>query len=279
MKKILVPTDFSEYSDYALEAAAQLARKMNAKIILFHMVGTAQSLFLEEELQKRAEASYYLELGKKKFVELLSKDYMKGIEIEEIIQNYKILSEINNVAHEKGVDLIVMGSHGVTGIKNMFVGTNTEKVVRTSDFPVLIIKKRIPDLKLETVVLACDFQPEAIKAYRKAISFFKNYNSNIYTLYVNLPNENYMSTDQMKKRAQEFLYVVDKEKPYKDYEVHFWNDFTKEDGIYTFAKAVKADLIAVLIHGKKGLIHFFSGSLGEDLANYSPLPIITFKIW
>ena len=60
--------------------------------------------------------------------------------------------------------------------------------------------------------------------------------------------------------------------------VNVVSDYSIEKGILNFANVIGADLIAVATHGRKGLSHFFEGSVSEDIANHSTLPVMTFKI-
>ena len=120
MKRILVPTDFSEYSQHALEVAAILAKKYDAHLILFHMIGISESVLSKSELEEEEEAKYYMQLAKKKFASVLDGTDLAGIDTEIIIQNLRDFSEVDKVAKEKQVDLIVMGSHGTSGIKAFF---------------------------------------------------------------------------------------------------------------------------------------------------------------
>ena len=278
MKKILVPTDFSENALHALEVAAQLAKKHDARIYLLHMLGISQAIIGKDETNEGAEAIYYMQLVKKRFDELKNKDYLQGIEVEEIVQNYKVFSELNNVAHEHGIDLIVMGSHGTGMVNDFFVGSNTEKVVRNSDFPVLVIKKERPDIKMDKVVFACDFDKENIHAYRKAMRLFRDFGSEVHLLYVNLPNQNFLNSAEMRERVQNFIAEADEDDLSNLKKVTYYSDYTIENGIYNFSNSIGADLIAIPTHGRKGLSHFFMGSIGEDLANHAELPVITFKI-
>ncbi|MGS2740193.1 universal stress protein [Sinomicrobium sp. M5D2P17] len=277
MKKIIVPTDFSEYAEYALEVAASIAKAEKAKVILFHMIGVFDAVFTKDESQEYAEAMYYMKLARKKFDELLAKSYMKGVETECVVQNYKAFSELNDVAKEKKADLIVMGSHGAGKMLGMFVGSNTEKVVRHSDLPVLVIKDRIKSFKMNKVVLACDFEPESIHAFRRAMKFFASFASKVYLLYVNLPGESFRDSLQTENKIREFLYNAEGSDKRLG-EVNYWNDYTREQGIYAFSEKVNTDVIAVLTHGRKGLAHFFMGSLAEDMANRAKWPLVTFKM-
>ncbi|TRZ43264.1 universal stress protein [Robertkochia solimangrovi] len=278
MKKILVPTDFSEFAGHALDVAIQLARTHGAKIYLLHMMGISQAVIGKGDHNSGAESIYYLQGVKAKFQEMINSEKMQGIEVEEIVQNYKIFSEVNEVAKEKGIDLIVMGSHGTGFINDFFVGSNTEKVVRNSDIPVLVIKKEHQEFKTDSVVLACDFKFENIGVYRKAMKFFSMLRSQVYLVYINVPNQNFLSSFEMEERVDNFLMEADNGSLDNKELVHYYCDYTIENGIYEFCKKVDADIISLPTHGRKGISHFFMGSIGEDVANHATLPVITFKI-
>ncbi|PKV48316.1 nucleotide-binding universal stress UspA family protein [Aquimarina sp. MAR_2010_214] len=279
MKKILVPIDFSEYSEYALQVAALLAKQQNAEIIVLHMLGLSEAVLIKNEAQEANEAMYYMKLAEKRFSTFLDKEYLEGIKVKETVQNYKVFSEINEVAHENEADLIVMGSHGISGLhEEVFIGSNTEKVVRTSDIPVLIIKNPADDFALKEVVFACDFKIENIRAYHNAIKLFNSLNANVHLLYVNLPGERFRSSDQMEERVKEFLFKADSGNLEMYDKVAYFNDYSVESGVFNYTKKINADMIAIPTHGRRGLAHFFSGSIGEDIANHANKPVVTFKI-
>lgn len=278
MKKILVPIDFSEFSEYALEVAAILAREYDAAIVVLHMLGLSEGVFGEDEASEAAEARYYLTLARKRFATFLDKPYLKGIKITEIVQNYKNFSEIRNVASENAIDLIVMGSHGTGGMREIFVGSNTEKVVRQSEIPVLVVKKRMPDFNPAKVVYAMDFKTEHLGAYRRALEFFEQWKAQVHLVHVNLPNLSFMSTTQIREMAETFLKKAHNGNPPPNATIAYVSDYTIEHGLYAYAMEAGADLIAVPTHGRSGLAHFFRGSVGEDIANHSPLPVLTFRV-
>ncbi|EZH74772.1 universal stress protein UspA [Aquimarina atlantica] len=279
MKKILVPIDFSEYSEYALQVAALLAKQQNAEIIVLHMLGLSEAVLIKNETQEANEAMYYMKLAEKRFSTFLDKEYLKGIQVTETVQNYKIFSEINEVAHENEADLIVMGSHGISGLREeVFIGSNTEKVVRTSDIPVLVIKNPVDNFALNKVVFACDFKIENIKAYHNAMKLFKTLDANVHLLYVNLPGEQFRSSNQIEERVKEFLFKADSGNLDMYDKVTYFNDYSVESGVFNYSKKINADIIAIPTHGRRGLAHFFNGSIGEDIANHANKPVITFKI-
>ncbi|MFD2564389.1 universal stress protein [Aquimarina rubra] len=278
MKKILVPIDFSEHSEYALQVAADIAKKQHAEIIVLHMLGLSEAILTKDEAQEAAEAIYYLRLAEKRFKTFLDKEYLKGIKVTETVQNYKVFSEINEVANENEVDLIVMGSHGSSGLSEVFVGSNTEKVVRTSEIPVLVIKNQIDEFNMKEVVFACDFKMENIRAYHSAKRLFNLFNATLHLVYVNLPGDRFRNSDQIEERIKEFLYKADSGNLENFDKVVVQNDYSVESGIFNYCQKINADVIAIPTHGRRGLSHFFNGSIGEDIANHANKPVITFKI-
>lgn len=277
MEKIIVPVDFSKHSEYALQVAAEIARKTNSELLVLHMLELATGLLTKSSSQHQTTAIFLLKIAEAKFDEFLRKDYLEGIKITPIVKHFKVFSEVNDVAVEHDANLVVMGSHGTGGSRDIFIGSNTEKVVRNSDIPVFVVKNRISDLKLDEVVFACDFKFENIRPYLNATKLFRAFDSNINLLYVNLPNENFRSTTEIDARVADFLMKADGNLDNMK-NVHYQADYSVERGIINFSNKVGADIIAIPTHGRKGIAHFFTGSVGEDVANHSALPVITFKI-
>ncbi|WP_420570863.1 universal stress protein [Kordia sp.] len=277
MKKIIVPVDFSKHSEYALEAAASLARKYNSEILALHMLELSNAVISDDDNSKKAETVFYLKLAEQKFKDFLEKPYLKDIQVTPIVKHFKVFSEVNDVAKEHNGDLIVMGSHGSSGLKEVFIGSNTEKVVRHADIPVLVVKHHPILMDFEKVVFACDFSKKAIKPYINATHLFKLLGANLHLVYVNLPGTSFQSSSEMELKVADFLKIADGNLDNME-NVHFVNDYSIEQGILNFASTKGADLIAVATHGRTGLSHFFEGSISEDIANHSTLPVMTFKI-
>jgi molybdopterin/thiamine biosynthesis adenylyltransferase len=188
-----------------------------------------------------------------------------------------VFSEVNDIAKEHQADLIVMGSQGVSGMKEIFIGSNTEKVVRHSEIPVLIIKHNPVLMDFETVVFASDFEEHSIKAYVNASRMFDLMNIKMHLLHVNLPNESFKSSSEIEKKVTQFIKKADGNLD-KLKTVKYVSDYSIEKGILGFSNTIGADLIALATHGRKGIAHFFEGSISEDVANHSTLPVMTFKI-
>lgn len=277
MKRIIVPIDFSEHSEFALEAAANLANKYGSELIVLHMLELSNAILTSNGSSINEEAVFYLKLAEQKFEAFLDKPYLEGIKITPIVKHFKVFSEVNDIANEHNANLIVMGSHGASGVKEVLVGSNTEKVVRHSDIPVLVIKHNPILLDFENGVFASDFSDEAVTPYLNAKVTFQKLGAKMHLVYVNSPDGNFRSTVEIDKKVSLFLKKADGDLDNLQ-NVHVVSDYSIEKGILNFANMIGADLIAVATHGRKGLAHFFEGSISEDIANHSTLPVMTFKI-
>jgi nucleotide-binding universal stress UspA family protein len=277
MKKIIVPIDFSEHSEYALETAANLASEYGSELIVIHMLELSNAIISAASDSLNDEAVFYLKLAEQKFDAFLDKPYLEGVKVTPIVKHFKVFSEVNSVATELNADLIVMGSHGSSGVKEVLVGSNTEKVVRHADIPVLVIKHNPILLDFENSVFASDFSDEAITPYLNAKAIFKKLRAKMHLVYVNSPDGSFKSSTEIDKSVSNFLKKADGDLENLS-SVNIVSDYSIEKGILNFANLIGADVIAVATHGRKGLAHFFEGSISEDLANHSTLPVMTFKI-
>lgn len=274
MKKILVPTDFSKEAENALKVAAQLARKHGAEIYLLHMLELplhqVDALSGHSDLP---EAMFFMKLAHKKFEETLEKDFLQDIVVHETVDFHESITEIKNICVEKGIDMIIMGSHGASGFKEMFIGSNAEKVVRTSEVPVLVIKNEHQDFKISNFVFASDFRKDSRETYKQAAKLADYFGATLHLVLVNTANS-FLTTAEAKERMLEFI----KDVPFENYTVNIYNDRSVESGILNFSHSISADLIGISTHGRQGIAHFLNGSISEDIVNHAKRPVITFKI-
>ncbi len=273
MKKILVPTDFSPQSEKALKVAVQLAKKKDAEIYLLHTLDIPTHLANSNDGGSLPESVYFMKLTEKRFSDLLNKPFLQGVAIYEVVGHSEVYEDIMNAAEKNDVDVIIMGSHGASGFKEMFIGSNAEKVVRTCKKPVLIIKNEHDNFAPKNLVFATDFEEEGLTAFDKAQKFAKDLGTKMHLLYVNTPG-NFNTSSQINAKMKKFVKGLGEE----DYTLTVYNDFSVEKGILQFAKDTNADIIGMGTHGRKGISHFFNGSISEDLVNHANMPIITFKI-
>lgn len=270
MKNIIIPVDFSTQSEFALKAGANLAKKYDATLHVLHMLELSDSLISHRDNEN--EIMFMLTLAKEKIEQFLDKEYLEGITVKPHIKHYKVYKEVDNFAKEIGADLIVMGSHGLTIQDGLFAGSNVEKMVRKSSVPVLVIKSDPKDLNIKNIILGTDLSPESVSAYKRIVALFTQLESNILPVYVNLPNNDFISSREFNEKLSDFAAAGGTNK------VEFIAGHIVEDGLIQYAEEIGADLIAVSTKARKGFSHFLKGSTSEDLANHSRIPIMTFKM-
>ncbi|MFD1616249.1 universal stress protein [Gelatiniphilus marinus] len=274
MKKILVPTDFSKQAENALKVAAQLAKQHGGEIYLLHIVEIPMhKVDPLSSYNNLPEAIYFMKLAHKQFEALKAKPYLNGLTIHEHVDLHEIFKGIFQSCKKHEIDLVVMGSNGVSGLREMLIGSNTEKVVRTSETPVLVIKNEHEKFRVKNFVFASDFKDECKTPFKKAIGFAEVLGAKIHLLMVNTPNK-FLTSAKANKRMDAFVKTF----KYANYSTNIYNDLNIEKGVMNFSKSIHADLIGMSTHGRQGISHFFNGSISEDLVNHAKRPVITFKI-
>jgi nucleotide-binding universal stress UspA family protein len=139
-----MPTDFSECARHAAPAAAALARLTGARIICLHVV---EPVVPAVGWAPVAEALPMMDVGEpleqsasRELPKIAAGAEFEGLEVEDVIAHGEAASEIVRVAAERGVDLIVISSHGRTGLGRILFGSTAESVVRHAQCPVLVVK-------------------------------------------------------------------------------------------------------------------------------------------
>ena len=144
LTQILAPTDFSEHSDGALRHAAELARKFGAKLVLLHVVSNeALESMSKAHIPPHPVDKVYEDLGqeiREQYAKHVPPGVRKTLETEILALPGVPSLEIVRAARLKGVDLIMMATHGRTGLSHALVGSVTERVVRKAPCPVLSIR-------------------------------------------------------------------------------------------------------------------------------------------
>jgi nucleotide-binding universal stress UspA family protein len=151
LKKILVPIDFSGFSKNALKYAVPFAKQFDAEILLLYVVeptiypadfsfGQIGLPGIEEEMRKR---------GTEELIKLAKDEISDVVKSRTRVETGKAFTEINRVAKEEEIDLIIIATHGHTGIEHAIFGSTAEKVVRKAPCPVLSIRKPEHDFVVE----------------------------------------------------------------------------------------------------------------------------------
>lgn len=280
MKNILVPYDFSEEANYAFEFAQEIATKAACSLKLIHIleIPTSQNFNTMGEVtmgENYLDKTYMVDLTNKR------KEQFKKLEEEHFGKPYQFSTSLTfgnpyvgiagEIADVKA-DLVIMGSKGSSGLEELLIGSNTEKVVRHSDCPVITVKGKISATSIKKIVFASDFSDNGKKVIKKLKSLQELLAAQIRLVKINTPNS-FEKTIVSMNNINEFI----AENKLENAEIDIFNAESEEEGINEFAEFVDADMIAMATHGRTGFLHLLGGSIAEDVVNSSKKPVWTMK--
>lgn len=281
MKTILVPFDFSESSMNGVEAAAILARNAGARLHMLNVVYKADYFVSGEPMFYTLPSTYLLQEQDEKLEEVALKNLhrtgkrnmFKKLEVIFQVKSSAVIhEEIIRYGSQINADLVVIGSKGASGLKNILLGSTAERVVRFSERPVLVVPAKLKGKKMKSIVFASDFHEEAYGIFPFVKKFAGVLGAEIHLLKINTI-EQFNSTGDNTKLMSDF------NKHFKSkYRINIYDDFMKEEGIMHFAGKVNADLIAIGTHGKKGLVRFFRPDISGGMVRLSQKPILVVNI-
>lgn len=277
MKKILVPTDFSDCANAATKIALDIARKAQAEVYFLHM----HRMFEEgghahmhgggaSKVDQHCADEVH---AKNELSKLVKHAEENGVSAKQVLVintgNERMISYVDPYK----IDFIVMGSHGASGVKEFLSGSNAQRLVRESPVPVLSIKTQHENVEFKNIVFASSFEEDVHKPFLKIIEFADLVNAHIHLLYVNMPF-NFKETDEVEAN----MHAFHKKCPRGTCSVNIFNALNEERGIQKFSESIKADVIALTTHGRSGFMKMISRSITESLVNHSYVPILSVNI-
>lgn len=279
MNKILVPFDFSEVSEYALDFAVQLAEKGDAdEVLLLNVIDHPT----ESRLKTMGvtpvdplENVYFTKLIQvtkdkldAKFTELNCPASLK-YKIKLGSPYHTLIEEVA----DQDVDLVIMGTSGSEGLDEFFVGSNAEKVVRVAKCPVITTSNKVSVNDVNDIVFASNFSDlttEFIDKLKELQSFF---DATIRVVKINTP-ASFTTTRQDKSQMEKFV----NDFSLVNFSTDIYNYTNEEDGIVLYAEDIDADMIALGTNQRTGFDHFLKGSIAEDVVNHAKRPVWTLHL-
>jgi nucleotide-binding universal stress UspA family protein len=281
MKTILVPYDFSKEAEYALNFAIGIAKKTQNLLKLFHVV----ELPIGQSFNTMGEVSTYTNDAATQIytIELIEKRKVQMAKLEQTFANQGFEFQTNMVfgnpyagiskeIADEGADLVIMGSKGASGLEEVLIGSNTEKVVRNVTCPVITIKGPTTIEDIRKIVFASDFNEDAGQVIEKLKALAEVISAELHFVKINTPS----LFEGSKNSTQKIRRFVD-EYGLKAASIQIYNSGTEEEGILEYADEINADLIAMSTHGRTGFLRLLSGSIAEDVVNSSSRPVWTMK--
>lgn len=273
MKKILVPFDFSKPAVSSFRFALDFAERSKGSIKLVHVIELPvlhntllmPTLNFEKELLKELR-----EKAASRFEKVSAKYGRENVKVTWDVLFGKPSKTLLDLIKAEEFDLVIMGSHGATGLREYVIGSNAEKMIRRSTVPVLVTKK-YSKRAIKNITFPNTLETENQSALIEKVKALQNFfEARLHVVWINTPLN--FTSDVLTQRKLE---VFAKHYGLKKYTLHIFNHPNEEDGIIHFNEFLGGDLIAMGTHGRKGFTHVLNGSVAEDVANHTDSPIWT----
>ncbi len=275
MKKILVPTDFSDCAQNATEVAKEIARRYHAELHFYHFVSVpvdwvhldfAQHTIYPDVTEEVKRVQNQLDAAVKNAEAdgLQSVAYMDFDNSTDAVTRY---------ARSNNISMIVMGSHGARGVKEFFLGSNAQTVVRHAEVPVLIVKQKLKSVAFPNILFVSDFEDEMIRPFEDVVDFAELLGAKINLLYVNTPSE-FQRSWVIKERMEGFIALASSSLG----NVEIIDSHSFGEGLEKYCEMNPTGLLAIATHHRKGLSRAFLGSLTETVVNHVKVPVVSFPI-
>jgi len=274
-KRILIPTDFSSQAKAALQSAITMAKKMEAELFVLHSVDI-HDRFVSRSSPVSTDSRESILVGRAKELmeEHLESEGFKDFNPTTIVGTSSILEDVMDACDKYSIDFIVMGSSGISGIESLFIGSNTERVVRYAKVPIVVIKDSpIVFEENKSLVFASSLKSKDKSALKKAKAVAELLNMKLELLYINT-QANFKTTQDIFMLITSFLTEEERLK----IEVNVHNDSTVENGILNYMEKREQAVFGIGTNGRKGLARFFNDSIAENIVNTAPSSVICFKI-
>lgn len=277
MKKILVPCDFSDSAKLAYKFALDIASQNEGEIVVLKIIDLIPRYIenLDSNPFYSGSGSVVAELkaeAKRDFEKLNKTIDTKNVPVKFVVSQGTVSQTILKEIHKQSVDIVVMGTKGASGLKELLVGSNTEKIVRIAPVPVFAIHRATQVSRIKNIVFPTNLdltQSTLIQKIKGLQSFFK---ATLRILYVKTPSER--ATDsEMKVSLENYAQFYGLE----NFSVHISHEINEQAGILKFAGRTGNSIVAMATSGHTGLTHYMVGSIAEDVVNHAHEPVWTYS--
>ena len=278
IKNILIPLDFSETSLLALEHATFMARFYKADITLLHVIESAifTSAITFHDTGNDL-SSVIMEKANEKLIEFANKiQDAEGIKIQTKVLEGRIYKTIVEFANKSNTDIIVMGTHGVSGFREYIMGSNAYRIVAESDCPVLSVQTHNKKVGFTNIVLPIDDSLSSRQKVRYAANIASKYNAKIRIAALMTEEDSEFTSSFKIKISQVEEYLKNHNINYDTKYIHGSN---LADMTLKYASDIKSDLIIIMTD--QNLDYEFSGFMvspfSQHIVNHSKIPVMSIK--
>jgi nucleotide-binding universal stress UspA family protein len=276
VKNILIPTDFSKTGLLALEHASFMGRLFKANLYLLHVIETDKLSYSVYDAEINLPTIKEIDtIVLKKLNDIavkLKKEFSLTVKV--LCSHGSISAEIVEAVNANDIDLVIMGTHGISGFDELFIGSNAHKTVTICPCPVISVQSHAKKIGFTNIVVPINDDLHSRQKVDYALTLAKKYNSKIHIL--GLLDKN-GDTDPLKLKIK--LESVEKvvKKTGLTYECKTVTDDNQAAATLKYSKKVKADLIVVLTGHESKLTGIFLGAFAKQIVNHSKIPVMSIR--
>ena len=276
--KILVPTDFSEISIDALEYAAMIARQGSAEILLLHVF---ESYSQNTMLDMVVDFTDIVEKGiRDKMEEIKQRNpSLEGVTIHSRVTVGKIYAEIDKIAREENMDLVVMGTHGVSGTTNIgkfIIGSNSYRIIHNAPCPIITLREDPWRKTFKNFLLPIDNSKESLDKVDIAIRWAKFFGATIHVLAVTAFFEGLILDKDIDLKTVEVKGRLDAAGIPNTTDII--RHRAPSSSVISKALDVNADLIIMVTGQESPLTEMLFGSSARNIISESTIPVLSVNI-
>lgn len=293
-RHILVPVDFSKPCLHGVAAALEFARRFGAKLTLLHVVKhlprgshvVLEAIDIQQDWTKPA---------RERLAEFVAAHVPADVAVEQVVAEGKPFHEVVKLAAGVACDLIIISTHGYTGLAHVLIGSNAERIVQHAPCPVLVVRGR-PDasarpvaqpLAFRWVMVPTDFSENSLKALPLAGAVAREYGATLKLVHARTPL--WVPDEIIYVNIEKDLAVLRAKADIRLHEIRskrLPSDLTTEtavlDGdvhqmICEAAKSEEPGLIVMATHGLTGWKHALIGSTAERVVRHAPCPVLVVR--
>lgn len=276
MKNILCPTDFSPNSENALNYAVEIARKIKGNLILLHAYSVQlidpnmpAEIYLSAYQEEEKSAKESLEELSNKISESNKDENGNNIfNTEAIVTQGLVVDEVLSLINDFKIDIVIMGTHGTSGITELILGSNTASVIEETTIPVLAIPGNAVYKGINNIVYAYDDIKSGIPSFQRLIEFAKIYDSEITLLHIIETGKD--TSDLNKKEFDRIRHSSD----YDKIRLELVNEENIIEGINDYVNSNNVDVLAMAIRKRTLIDKIFSRSLTKKMAYHTKIPLL-----
>jgi len=276
LKKILFATDFGPVSEAALPFAVAIARRFDSSIQAVHVLSPGELAPLPDGAPVLLDGA--IERAEQEMGRLLSSEAFEGVPHDGRVRSgVEIWMEIESVIESDTIDLVVLGTHGREGLKQIVLGSVAETIFRAAPCPVLVVGPKVPKKAtlpmFRDILFATDLSPESLRALPFVQGFAEENNADMIVLHVSeekvrSKKERTLASESLGKWMRELI----PPKPGLEYEVLFG---APAESILKAAADRQCDLIMLGAHHASNFASHLPGAVAHRIVAEAPCPVLT----